>query len=330
MFEKSCRSCTYTTSRRWAVLRAVSSLAAAWVSLAADATAQTLVDQVRGQIQGARLGAGYAQIINLSATPDLGAANYTVRGAGTDLSLDVFRVPYQAHWLALSPDTDVYWRLAAGYLRMKQFLPTLDAGVDSRWTAASATGGLLAKVRLGYGFTLEPALDLGLARLENKADYQGAAFALRPALDGLLFNWQTDAWIATPSLGISWLQTEGGQTLSLRAHVARSWIKSFDATDRVQEFSEAANIYSLRAEYARPSGLRVFDRPLDWIVYSGYAGFFGANKDVLGFDSVGELGVGLEWPLASASSRATRLRVTAGYFGGEGVRGWNVGMNFVY
>jgi len=307
-------------------------LAGAWVGIAADATAQALVDQVRGQIQSARLGAGYAQIINLSATPDLGAANYTVRGTGTgpDLSLDLFRVPYQSHWAALSPDTDVYWRLSAGYLRMKQFLPALDAGVDSRWTAASATGGVLAKMRLGYGVTLEPALDLGLARLENKAGYQGAAGALRPALDGLLFNWQTDAWIATPSLAIAWVQATEGQTLSLRAHVARSWIKSFDATDRVQEFSEAANIYSLRAEYARASGLRVFERPLDWIVYSGYAGFFGANKDVLGFDAVAEIGGGLEWPLAAESLQPRRLRVTAGYFGGHSVRGWNVGLNFVY
>lgn len=87
--------------------------------------------------------------------------------------------------------------------------------------------------------------------------------------------------------------------MTLRAHVARSWIKSFDATDRVQEFSEAANIYSVRAEYAQPSGVRVFDRSLDWIVYSSYAGFFGANKDALGFDSVGEIGVGFESTLAA-------------------------------
>ncbi|MDM0019030.1 hypothetical protein [Variovorax saccharolyticus] len=305
-------------------------LAAAWTAVAADGSAQTLSDPIRSRIEGARLGTGYAQIINLSASPDLSAANYTVRGAESDLSLDVFRIPYQAHWFALSPGSDVYWRLSAGYLRMKQFLPTSDAGVDSRWSAASATAGMLATLSLGQGFTLEPALDLGIARLENKSDYLGAAAALRPALDRLLFNWQTDAWIATPSIGLGWRQSEEGRRLTLRAHVARSWIKSFDATDRVQEFSEGANIYSMRAEYARPSGVRVFDRPLDWVVYSSYAGFFGANKDALGFDSVGEIGVGFESPLAAGPWPARQLRVTAGYFGGPGVRGWNIGMTFGY
>ncbi|MDM0032347.1 hypothetical protein QTI33_09430 [Variovorax sp. J22P271] len=231
MFETYRWSCA--GPRRLAVRRVASALTAAWAAVAADASAQPLSDPIRSRIEGARLGMGYAQIINLSASPDLSAANYTVRGAESDLSLDVFRIPYQAHWFSLSPGSDVYWRLSAGYLRMKQYLPTSDAGVDSRWSAASATAGMLATFSLGRGFTLEPALDLGIARLENKADYLGAAAALRPALDRLLFNWQTDAWIATPSLGLGWRQSEEGRTLTLRAHVARSWIKSFDATDRV-------------------------------------------------------------------------------------------------
>jgi hypothetical protein len=39
--------------------------------------AQMLPDSIRSQVEGARLGAGYAQIINFSAAPDLRAANYT-------------------------------------------------------------------------------------------------------------------------------------------------------------------------------------------------------------------------------------------------------------
>lgn len=316
--------------RRLATRRAASALAAAWAAVAVDASAQTLSDPIRSSIESARLGTGYAQIINLSASPDLSAANYTVRGAASDVSLDVFRVPYQAHWFALAPDADVYWRASAGYLRMKQFLPTSDAGVDAKWNAASATAGMLATLSLGRGFTLEPALDLGIARLESKADYLGAAAALRPSLDRLLFNWQTDAWFVTPSIGVGWRQSGEGHTLALRAHVARSWIKSFDATDRIQEFSEAANIYSVRGEYSLPSGVRVFERPLDWLLYSGYAGFFGANKDALGFDSVAEIGIGLESKSAVGPLPARQLRLTAGYFGGPRVRGWNIGLTFGY
>lgn len=38
-------------------------------------------------------------------------------------------------------------------------------GISSEWSAYSLTGGVLARLRLGNGFTLAPALDAGVARL---------------------------------------------------------------------------------------------------------------------------------------------------------------------
>lgn len=193
---------SFRRPRRLAVWCVASSLAAAWAAVAADGSAQTLSDPIWSRIEGARLGTGYAQIINLSASPDLGAANYTVRGAESDLSLDVFRVPYQAHWFALSPGSDVYWRLSAGYLRMKQFLPTSDAGGGFEMERVQRAAGMLATLSLGQGFTLEPALDLGIARLENKADYLGTAAASRPALDRLLFTGRPMLGSRRPASGL--------------------------------------------------------------------------------------------------------------------------------
>ncbi|MDM0014530.1 hypothetical protein QTH87_18960 [Variovorax sp. J22P168] len=308
------------------------------ILIGSPAGAQLLADQVRGQVESARLGSGYAQMINLSVSPDFSAASYRIDAdepGSPRPTLNVIRAPYQAHWLAISPDADLYGRISGGYLEFKQQLPLGPAfapvgSVDSRWSAYSVTGGLLAKVRLGNGFTLEPALDLGVARLDNNASYRGSGVLLRPALDGLVFNWQTNAWLATPSLGLAW--TGGGTDgqLSLRGHVARSWIGSFDATDRVQEFSEAVNIYSVRAEYTMSSGLRAWDRPLRWVAYGDYAGFFGANRDALGFDAVAELGGGVEWPLALGPGDLQRLRLSAGYLFGPGVRGWTLGLSLQY
>ena len=46
-------------------------------SSATIVAAQMLPDSIRSQVEGARLGAGYARIINLPAAPDLRAANHT-------------------------------------------------------------------------------------------------------------------------------------------------------------------------------------------------------------------------------------------------------------
>jgi len=173
-----------------------------------------------------RLGTGYAQILNLAATPDLSAASYRVGTEGPTLKLDVLRLPYQAKWIELSADTDLYWKLSGGYLQMKQDLPLSASApklgsIASKWSAYSVGGGLLARMRLGNGFTLEPALDVGVALLDNgraTTEPLGAAAAARR----LLFNWQANAWLTTPSLALAWSGGDAEGKATVRGHVARS------------------------------------------------------------------------------------------------------------
>lgn len=302
---------------------------------AGAASAQVPPVDVRSLVNGARLGTGYAQLVGLAATPDIAAASYEIDSNANQPKVDVFRLPYQAKWMALSPDADLYWRVAGGYLRFKDdfnvSLPASGTGtIGSTWTAYSASSGLLAKIRLGNGFTLEPALDVGVARLENSASYDGAAAALKPVLSGLLFDWQTDAWLITPSVALQWATTFGEARTTVRGHVARSWISSFSESDPAQSFNETANIYSIRADYARPTGFIVADRALNWVVYGGYAGFFGANSDALGFTSVAEIGGGFEVPFATDRPNGERVRLAAGYLFGPDVKGWTVGLSLQY
>lgn len=290
----------------------------------------------RALVGGARLGAGYAQMIGIAATPEIAAASYEIdSSAATNPKLDVVRLPYQSRFAALADGVDLYWTVAAGYLRFKDDFPVTLASsatgsIGSRWTAYSASGGLLVKARLGAGFTLQPALDLGLARLDNRATYGGAASALQPLLDRLLFDWRTDAWLVTPSVGLEWRGAAGDATLTAVGRVARTWIRSFDETDPVQAFSEAANTYAIRGDYTRPTELRVFDRPLNWVVYAGYAGFFGANRSALGFSSVADVGGGVELPIRADRPTGERLRFAAGYLFGPDVHGWTAGVSIQY
>lgn len=307
----------------------------ATAALAGALHAQTVPDQVRDQVASARLGAGYAQMINLSATPDLSAASYRIDGLDPGADLDVLRLPYQAKWLLLSDEADLYWKVEAGGLRFRQdfhWNPTPDAAgtFGSKWTAYSVGAGVLAKVRLGSGFSIEPAVDVALARLQNRTSYSGSATVLQPFLDGLLFNWDADAWLVTPGVALEWTDAVGEGRARVRGHVARSWIASFDETDPVQRFREATNIYSVRGEYLHPTEWKAFERRMSWLAYGSYAGFFGANRGVLGFDAVAEVGVGLELPVTPEAPKAERVRVQAAYLFGSGVRGWTLGLGLQY
>ena len=305
------------------------------VASAPPLAAQAPPTGLRAQIESARLGSGYAQMINLAATPDLSAAQYDVDGSATDSTIEVLRLPYQARWLPLGDGRELYWRVAGGYMQLKSDLPfdptpTSSGNIASKWSAYSGSAGLFVRLPLGHDLALEPAIDVTIARLENRANYQGAAEALQPAFDRLLFNWNTNAWLATPGIALSWMPGEFAGRLEVRGHVARSWIWSFDETDPVQKFSETANVYSIRAEYARPTGLHAFGRALDWVLSGGYAGFFGANRDALGFTGVAEVGAGLQLPLSLERPDAERLRLTAAYLFGADVQGWTIGIRLQY
>jgi hypothetical protein len=99
---------------------------------------------------------------------------------------------------------------------------------------------------------------------------------------------------------------------------------SFGESDPIQEFAESVGVYSIRLEHTAPSGMRLLERPLDWLLYGGYASFFGANRDVLGFSSVGEVGGGVEFPLWSKEEDSKRVRLGGGYLIGPNVTGWAV------
>jgi hypothetical protein len=301
----------------------------------ATGQSQPLPD-IRAQVSSARLGAGYAQMIGLAATPEIAAAGYKIDSSGTTKpTLDVFRLPYQARLATLAEGVDLYWKVAGGYLRFKDDFPVTIApsspgNIASKWTAYSASGGLLVKAGLGAGFTLEPALDLGVARLDNSASYGGAASALQPLFDRLLFGWRTNAWLVTPSVGLEWSGAASDAKVTVVGRVGRTWIESFGETDPVQAFDEAANTYAIRGDFAKPSDLRVFDRTLTWVVYGGYAGFFGANRRALGFSSVADVGGGVELPIGADRANGERLRFSAGYLLGPDVHGWTAGVSVQY
>jgi hypothetical protein len=304
------------------------------VALASPAAAQSPADAIREAVASARLGSGYAQMIELAATPDLSAASYEVTGSEPRPTLDVLRLPYRSRWRALSPESDLYWTATAGYLRYAATLPYFlegfgAGGVSGRWAAASGEGGLLVRYRLGAGFTLEPELMLGLARLENRASYSGSAAVLAPLLDGLAFNWRTNAWLATPGIALAWERADAGRRILVRAHVAHSWIASLRESEPALDFRETANAYSLRIEAAVPTGLSPGGRNLDGVLYASQAGTFGANRDALGFDAVSEVGAGLQWR-PPGGVPAGPVRLSASVLFGPDVRGWTVSLSLPY
>lgn len=298
-------------------------LACATLPAAAQST-----DALRSAVAGTRLGAGYAQMINLSAMPDLSAASYRIDSTGPDAKLDVLHLPLRSPLARPSPQTEVFWKFSGGWMRYSQDFDTGSAGaIGSRWTAFSGGAGLGALHRVSDSLLLEPSVDVGLAQLRNRASYPAGAAALAPILDGILFNWRANAWLATPGVAAEWRTPVADGRLHLRGHVATSWIRSFGESDGAQRIREHAGTYSLRAELLQPTNWRFFDRETRWFALAGYAGFHGADREALGFKGVAELGAGVDVSVQDQGMLAKRARLSASILSGSHVRGWNVGVS---
>lgn len=296
--------------------------------------AQSASDSIGDLARSATVGAAYAQMLNLSANDDFSAARYTVDAGLGDARINLFRAPSSLR--PIRTDSNLWWRVAGGYLRMENDFPLTDnpsglsGEIDSKWTAYSVTFGLASRHTFGNGFELIPGIDFALARLENKANYVGDAALLEDLLNGVVFNWRSNATLVTPNVALEWRRKTDERRLLVRGHVARSWISSFDESAEIVSFNEAANTYSVRVEHAAPTHASVLGKALDWVAFGGVAGMFGANRGAIGFDTVAELGLAIETPAPKLFSATERMRLGASYLFGPDVSGWTIGFNLQY
>lgn len=281
----------------------------------------------------ARLAPAYAQMLTLTLLPDLSTAHYRVNDAGQRIDLDMTRLGAESVLGTVGDHAQLLGRFTGGYLRMTTSLPVSVPGtgnVSTRWTAYGLSGGLAVKFDIGHGVTLVPAFDAGVTRLSNRTGYSGAAVAFQPLFDGTVFNWDSDAWIVTPHLGIDWVPDIPGRRITVHAHTAWSRIETYGESDPARSFRENSAVYSLRADHALPTTMTLFDRQIEWALYGGYSGFMGPRRSILGFSTVSEVGIGMQAPLAAGSDASKRLRIGVSYLFGQNVHGWTVSVGLSY
>ncbi len=278
------------------------------------------------------IGAGYAQLINITLSEDLSAARYVIEGEEgiADAPLQIVRLPWRFASTSLGKGS-LDWRLEAGYLRLEtefEFdLASLgSAGIESRWKAYGASVGARYRYPITGALSLEPTLWLGAARLENDAVYNGFFQATRQVLDGVLFNWETWASIVTADLGLVWQGTWGSVGTELGGRATYSHMDSFGESSEAVSFREAGNTLSLRAGFEGATGGALGGRDLLWTATASYGRFFGDNHDTMGFNNIVELGAGLALA-TSPTSRFGRPSLRASVLRGTDVYGWSVGVS---
>ena len=312
-----------------------------WLLLCAagPVAAQSELDPIIEQIRDAarqtadpnELGAGYAAMVNFAVVPDISTATYHIDSdAADDPTLRVSRVPLR--WTAQRD------RGPRPFVQANLVWQTLDTGfdlvepetVDAHWTAygASLTAGL--EVPWGADFKLLPGVDVGIVRMDSKAHYDGLLgnTLVKPALEGLIFDWHCYGRVFGASIGAEYQHAYGAFDATLRASLTGNDIESYDSSSEAVDFHAQVGTFDVAVEVVQPTAWSIASTPLALVWLAGGTWFLGGDRDVLGFERFGEAGLAVEGDVSRRGWRVRKLRLGATAIFGPDVSGWSVVLGY--
>ena len=118
--------------------------------------------------------------------------------------------------------------------------------------------------------------------------------------------------------------------IDVEARLTNVWLQNFGGTWEAVEGLALAESLGIWARWRAPTGLRTLDRPVRYVLEYAFTRYFGPDGDMLGFNNLNSIGVGLELDTSALERIATRWRLIGRLRFGENVRGWGVGLGISF
>jgi hypothetical protein len=294
---------------------------------------QDVIDAIRQaalDLQPERLGASYAAMINFAVNPDISTATFYIEADDVDNpTLSVYRLPLRYVFKSANHAWRPFVQANFDYQTIDTHfddMPVQGESIDLTYRTYGGSLTLGAEIPLGKHLVLLPAIDVGIVRLESEADYHGVIgnTFVKPALDGLLFNWDADAWLLGASIGLDYHRAIYGIDFNVHGSLTYNYIETFDSSSDFIKFDSQVTTLVVNAETVLPTRMSIATYPLAVVVNAGYTTFLGSDGDEIGFGYFFESGLALEADLSRKQWVLKKLRLGAKAIYGEDVTGWSI------
>ena len=297
--------------------------------------ADSLVDQLRAQAArefgASNLTAGYAALIEFAVGDDVSADRFFVGEGPGQLDVDVYKLPIPFTLFRTKNGWRVFGQATFGYLLARQDIESVgpDAPgerIKSTWRSYGVALGVGVEIPITKRLSVEPFVFFGYARLENSAEYFGPVSTglLKPAVDGILFDWTVDALTFGASLAVGYKFSVGKLDVKLKTRFTRTEIRTIHVNGDFSKFNTVLNSIGSNAELVHPLPITVYGRNLSLVMLLSNTVFVGPDADALGFTYYFELGMALQLDLTGYNLLAKRIRLGANGVVGPNITGYSL------
>jgi len=286
-------------------------------------------DSVREAFDPARAGIFYAASINFAVQPDISTASFSLDGlldqGLADPRLDNIRLPVRRHFDLHRPNLSGFLQATVAYQDLSMGIPIFDGSLRSDWRSRGVDIGGGLEYGLTDRWTVRSSLNLGVADIRNKADYARAPLGefLRPVFEGIVFDWDTRAWVAGAALGADYERDFDAFRLLTRMTASANRIRSFDASSTDIDFDDVASTLDIAINSVHPIG-HLRKVPVSLVTILGATSLVGDARGELGFDEFAEAGLALQFDLRPVGLAIDDFRVGLKAIDGPDVSGWSL------
>ena len=168
---------------------------------------------------------------------------------------------------------------------------------------------------------------MGISRLESEADYNGplGEVFIAPIVDGILFNWDTNASIAGITSGLDWKTPVGeASELEVWGRYTHSYLSSYSESSDFPSFSEDTGTVSVSADFTHPWHTALGNTPLFGTAHLGVTAFTGQSRDALGFTHLYLAGYSVDFDISESNRFFNSFSVGAHVNLGNEVDGYSL------
>ena len=203
--------------------------------------------------------------------------------------------------------------------------------IPVKWNSLAGTVGIGWDFPIARELTLRPMANFTLGYLTSDLTIAGRILEGETGKDlEFLRKGHLNAVGYGGSLMLDYEHYRENYEIDVETRLTNIWLESYGNTSEAVQGSALAQTLGVWARWRAPTGLRALDRPVRYVTEFAYSYYFWPNGDMLGFNHLTSLGLGLELDTRAFDRIVTRWRLMARYRFGENVTGWSFGLGMSF